>query len=633
MTNTLTLAARLRELDDASLARLIAARGVAVSGVHDFFDLADALLERDSVQRGLSRLDRHTLAAVAAAAEAGRAATVSQIVEQLAVWGADPAPQPDAVAERLHRPAELMLVDRDAEDGADTTAVYDVVREVLAAWPERGLPSGAELAASAPPTAPEGAPQDALERTDRLAAERAFAAVMAVTELIGQLTAEPALELQKGGLALPSLKRLSAALAVPLTDVPGLLSIAARAGLVTRQHRDWLATDAGHAWCARPTGERWEALVAAWHDDLAPDIRELMRQRAHAPWGESLQSLVEWTFPAGGDGLRARVAEFLRDAELLGLTAADAPSGPGSALLEAGADAAERLMAAMLPPEVDRVYLQHDLSIVAPGPVRPDIDARLRTLADAEGRALAFTYRVSDSSVNRAIAGGETAESLLEFLSGISLTGVPQPLKYLITEAVRRFGLVRVGSIPEHSPHPADQRARSYVRSEDRDVLHTLRVDQSLGALALSEADEGRLLSRFRRDEVFWALADARYPVAAEDADGCIVGLRRGRTASPRRHERQHPGVELVTRLREAEAQAGPDAAKAWLARQLDIAVRGRVSLLVSVVMPDGRGMEFALEPTGVGGGRLRGRDRTMDVERTFPLSSISGIRPLPASE
>lgn len=627
MTNTLTLAARLRELDNARLAALISARAVSAAGVHDFFDLADAMLERESVQRALSRLDRRTLAAVAAAAEVGRSATLPQVVDRLVSWGAQPEPQPDSVANRLRQPAELMLLDPGA------AAVYDVVREVLAGWPERGLPSGAELAASAPPGVPEPARRDELERTDRLASERAFAAVMAVTELIAELTAEPALELQKGGLALPSLKRLSAALSMPLADLPGLLSIAARAGLVARAHRDWLATDAGHAWGARPTAERWGALVGAWLQTLPHDIRELMRGRAHAPWGESLQALIEWSFPAGGDGLRGRVAEFTRDAELLGLTAADAPSGAGSALLESGVVESAQLMAHNFPPEVDRVYLQHDLSIVAPGPVQPDIDARLRTVADAEGRALAFTYRVSESSVNRAIAAGDTAEGLLEFLSGISLTGVPQPLEYLIGEAVRRFGLVRVGALAEDHADSHDTRARSYVRSNDQDVLHTLQVDQSLGALALTQGDEGRLLSRFGRDEVYWALADARYPVGAEDANGTIVSLRRGRTAPPRRHERRDFAAELVATLRGAEAQAGDDAARAWLARQLDIAVRGRVALMVSVVMPDGRAVDYALEPTGVGGGRLRGRDRTVDIERTFPLSSISGIRPVDAIE
>jgi hypothetical protein len=45
--------------------------------------------------------------------------------------------------------------------------------------------------------------------------------------------------------------------------------------------------------------------------------------------------------------------------------------------------------------------------------------------------------------------------------------------------------------------------------------------------------------------------------------------------------------------------------------------------------MPDGTEREFTIEATGLGGGRLRGLDRAVDVERTLPVSSISGIRPL----
>ena len=41
--------------------------------------------------------------------------------------------------------------------------------------------------------------------------------------------------------------------------------------------------------------------------------------------------------------------------------------------------------------------------------------------------------------------------------------------------------------------------------------------------------------------------------------------------------------------------------------------------------MPDGSVVDYLLEPTGVGGGRLRGRDRAADIERTLPLSSVRG--------
>ncbi len=44
MSDTLSLATRLRALDDAALATVLRARRVKVIGVKDFFDLAEALL-------------------------------------------------------------------------------------------------------------------------------------------------------------------------------------------------------------------------------------------------------------------------------------------------------------------------------------------------------------------------------------------------------------------------------------------------------------------------------------------------------------------------------------------------------------------------------------------------------------
>lgn len=45
--------------------------------------------------------------------------------------------------------------------------------------------------------------------------------------------------------------------------------------------------------------------------------------------------------------------------------------------------------------------------------------------------------------------------------------------------------------------------------------------------------------------------------------------------------------------------------------------------------MPDGSERELTLEPTGLGGGRLRGRDAAAEVERTLPVGLIASVRPL----
>jgi hypothetical protein len=75
------------------------------------------------------------------------------------------------------------------------------------------------------------------------------------------------------------------------------------------------------------------------------------------------------------------------------------------------------------------------------------------------------------------------------------------------------------------------------------------------------------------------------------------------------------------------QAHSSGDADAAWLGRELEQAVKARAVITVSVRLPDGTTRDFVLEATGLGGGRLRGRDRASDVERTLPVSSIVSAR------
>ncbi len=628
MTSILVFAERLRALDDDALAAALAVRGAPRYGVDDFFDLADALLDRDSVQRALAGFDRPTLAVLAVLAASAAPATAQRVADVLAASGAIPSQEPDAVQARLEATASLLLTLHEG----DTYRLYDAVRDQLESWPELGLPAPADLISAPPPPALAPVPDTEQRFSDRLASERAFLAVSTVTELASELQREGARELQKGGLALPAGKRIASALGVDVADVATVVSIAARAGLIGLEHATWLPTDAGVRWQQQPTADRWRVLAAAWRDALPADLRGVLADRAHAVWGDRLHEFVDWAYPAAGEAMQARVTAYTRDAEWLGITAQQAPSSAGTLLLEAGPAEAARTIASLFPPEVDHVYLQHDLSIVSPGPLTPAVDARLRTLADVESRALASTYRVSAASLVRAIAAGETAETIHAFLAQISLTGVPQPLDYLITDAAERYGRVRVGDLDAPA---TDREAGSHtvVQSDDTALLTTIAVDQALRPVALVRTGPTRLVSRFPRDVVFWALSDARYPVAAVDSDGAIVGLHRHHVAPTAPPPAPNPAKALVERLRAAEQADGPDTGAQWLARQLDIAIRGKATVTVSVAMPDGRIVEYLLEPTGLGGGRLRGRDRKADIERTLPLSSIRGLNAAEATE
>lgn len=628
MSDTLSLARRLRALDDDALARAIRRRRVRPGPVKDFFDLAEALLDRASIQRQLSRLDRGTLAVIAAIADAGhgrsdRTATVDDVVAVLGRY--DEAPTRADVDHRIAAAVELLLV----EEEAGRVAAFDSVAEQLRSWPAFGLPGLPALASANPPTVLRPVAETETRFIDRVASERAFASTTEVAELLVELEREPARELARGGIALPDTKRLANAMAVDLGSVARLVKVADDAHLLARESGSWMITDAGGAWLLESSGERWRRLVAGWVERIPADIRAMMAERGHFLWGDGLRHLIAWLYPAGGEWLDRRVAEYSDEAEALGITANQAPSGPGTVLLIEGADAAARAMAPLLPREVEQVYLQHDLSVVAPGPLAPSVDYRLRSLADVENRALASSYRVSTSSMNRAMAAGETADTVRQFLGGISLTGIPQPLDYLIGEAANRYGLLRAGQIDGASdPSGPGARARSYLRSDDSALLDAIAVDQNLSAIGLTGAGDHRLESRYPLDTVFWVLSDARYPVAAENGAGEIVALRRRRHARAASDPGLDPVDDLVARLR-VGSDADPDEpTDAWMARQLDIAIRGRAAVTVSVRMPDDSVIEYQLEPTSVAGGRLRARDRRSAIERTLPLASIVGLGP-----
>jgi hypothetical protein len=162
---------------------------------------------------------------------------------------------------------------------------------------------------------------------------------------------------------------------------------------------------------------------------------------------------------------------------------------------------------------------------------------------------------------------------------------------------------------------------RTRVESPDAALLETIAIDQALRPLGLLPED-GALSSRVARDAVYWTLADAKYPVIALDAASAAEPMHRRAAGSPSQATAtaQETYARLIETLRSGH---GTDGEEGWLERELEQAVRARAEIAVVVRMPDGSQRTFTLEASGLGGGRLRGRDRAADIERTLPVSSI----------
>jgi len=567
-TDARTLAARLAARGDDELAHLFATRGVPENPHwRDFFDAAEGLLDAASVAHALAVVPRPLAAELASASATGEPVSA----EAMAVL------------------APLALVDEIGQP-------YAVVSAAL-----RGL----EITPH-----PHSEPQPAsVEETER-AAERAFTTIAALAETLIACLHAPLARIGTGVIGAVDRRRLvDLGVVSDPAEVDGLILLAETAGLLRGSARLWLVTEPGAGWLREPTAARWAGVARGLRDALPVGLRT-----AEGGWVDP----AEWASAYPLDpAWPLRAARLLACARLVGLVADDGGEPPWAMPLRTGAEPDPSSLQALLPAEVDRVYLQNDLTAIAPGPLAPALDVRLRTMAVRESHAQASTYRFTADSIAAALTEGESAESMRAFLTGLSLTGVPQPLDYLIERTGERHGMVRVGV------DAASGRTR--ITSDDPGVLEMLAVDQALRPLGLAR-ESGGLLSRVARDAVYWSLADARYPVVAVDGRERPEALHRYRLApaeSDGERDRD-PHSALVSTLRAGE---GTDADSAWLGRELDAAVRTKSIVAVVVALPDGTSREFTLEATGLGGGRLRGRDRGADVERTLPVSSIVSVR------
>ncbi len=71
----------------------------------------------------------------------------------------------------------------------------------------------------------------------------------------------------------------------------------------------------------------------------------------------------------------------------------------------------------------------------------------------------------------------------------------------------------------------------------------------------------------------------------------------------------------------EAAEPSGDD-----VTRQLQFALRNKLKVSVRVSYPDGSEKEHLIEPLGLAGARVRGRDTAKQAEITLPLSRITSI-------
>ena len=570
-----TLATWLASLDDNALADLFTRRGVSpAASWRDFFDAAEALLDPASIDRALARLDRRELTALVAA-------------------GTDDVAAPTIVAWGLARPGG---------------AVYAPVQErIAAAASGSGLADPPADVAETASASPAPVPASAAETAS--AAERIFTASASLADVLLAALHVPLTLTGAGAVSAADRKRLteSGAIGAP-EDLDDLIAAGLAAGLLTPIGRELVVTATGEQWLDGGTVARWAAIADGYRRSLPAGLRTPQGGIVDpAGWAGTYPLSPEWP---------ARAAALRQTAQRWGILAAEGTVPPWSRGLIEGTGLDTDALRDALPAEIDRIYLQADLTAVAPGPLAPRLDLRLRRIARRESRAQSSTYRFTAETIGAGLTDGESADSIRDFLRELSLTGIPQPLDYVIDTTASRHGSVTVRS-DAASPN-------TIVESSDPHLLDLVVIDQALRPVGLVRHGDV-LVSRVGRDHLFWALADARYPVVALDEHGAPESLRRRTAAQTASAE---PAGDVYARLIGSLRASGGDGDAAWLERELEQAVRTKSIIVVTAQISDAETRTFTLEATGLGGGRLRGRDRGADVERTLPISTIVNVSP-----
>ncbi|WP_175477211.1 helicase-associated domain-containing protein [Ruania alba] len=457
----------------------------------------------------------------------------------------------------------------------------------------------------------------------------------------------------------------------------------------------WAPTPEADLWPTSDISARWAEMSQAWltwrrapwlagtrtdkgalRATLGPDLDRTwaptLRRRvlatlaawppASAPEAGQVRDRLTW-FSARSVPPESAVAAVLDEAAALGLTGAGALTDAARTLLtehghaqggidfERPTDASGTILperspqrereattrigaafAASLPPAVEDLIVQGDLTGIVPGRPGPALAALLAEAAEVESRGAAVTVRFTTASVRRALEAGTSAEGLLERLRAASRAPLPQPLEYLVRDSARTHGQVRVGS------------ARSYLRVDDPATVASLVADPRLATLGLRSIAPTAIISRADPSELLETLREAGAAPVLEGPDGSVITVpspraRAARAAQPAAADDQPRAsvADVVAHMRSGEdrarrllsERAAQDAAPVETLEALRLAAKAGTEVELVVAGAHGGAQTRVVRPLTVDDGRVRVVDVRRDAEITVAPHRIVAVRPV----
>lgn len=510
----------------------------------------------------------------------------------------------------------------------------------------------------------------ATTKADESGAAAGLEVVRHLRRLIELLGARPVALLKEGDVGVRSVTRLARELDVDEDEVIRLISLGEAAGLLGRgepspsptddEGANYLApTPAADSWLEEELGQRWTTLLRGWwgavwqtwlvgvHDpqeqprrllseavrqEQLPETRRLvLRQVARPAAGTPVpqpELLTDLRFAAPLAALRIgaeTVGQLLAEARWIGAVAGDTATTVLHTLLADGDLGAAT--AQITPATVEKFIPQADMTVLAPGPLSRELQQEIELLAELESAGLASVYRVTETSVRRALDTGRTAAGLQDFLSQHSLGEVPQAITYLIHDVSRRHGSLRGGP------------ALSYLRCEDESLLREAAGTRAAHEVGLRLIAPTVAIAQAPLATVIESLRGAGFQPVAEDAEGASLDIRPDPArVTVRDRTRRSSGGELdETRIRAAVAAirraegadtTAPQQSTGDPLSVLQAAARSGRTVTLGFVDKQGAAVQRVVRPLKVGGGQVDAVDPSTGSAHRFTLHRITEVIP-----
>ena len=544
-----------------------------------------------------------------------------KVLETLAASGgvgttgaAGPDADPEAPVSRLLAAGLLVRVN------ANTVRLPRPVRDVMRGAAPREFPLTAPLL-----------PEVDQATVDEAATVQGMDAVRKMRQLIMALMDTPVALNKDGTVGVRAAANVEKTLGF---DPRLLITIGESAGLIGRGNVDdedvLAATRDALAWIDATLSDQWAILMVGWAASpwRADTEARLLSADMHAPAvrharltilrhaGRTDQLLFHAPLEASGFSpqlIQAVVDEAVFVGALAG-TPEPAQSSPLLALLE-GTDIAAATKE-LVPASVDTLIAQGDMTMLAPGPLEPDMASFLERITELESPGLASVWRVTEASVRRGLDSGLAAEEIHGWLGRHVMGEVPQAITFLVDDIARTHGAIRAGA------------AMSYIRSADPALIATAaercRLRVLAPTVAASELPLPKLMAQLRAAGMQPTAEDAHGATLNMAPEPALVAPTPSTLPRPTRATDEQVDT-IVTKLR--ASNTGPNADPGGSAFEtLRAAARARRHVTVGFVDKQGRGRTLTVLPLSVTAGQVDALDEAADRVVRIALPRITKV-------